>query len=145
LQSNLEDEGPSFIVLLLVVHKAMVRPVHGSVVLGLLLGLLLVVVAASGLESLHHEEDHQVEVSVEGVASRFPMRKSTTPPEVQVQAVQGLIGRLLGASYVPRFQLSISPTPQEDESSTSDHDFYTLSTTTYTRLSLFRSIQTEWD
>ncbi|ELR20307.1 AlphaN-acetylglucosaminidase, putative, partial [Acanthamoeba castellanii str. Neff] len=108
----------------------MVRPVHGSVVLGLLLGLLLVVVAASGLESHHHEEDHQVEVSVEGVASRFPMRKSTTPPEVQVQAVQGLIGRLLGASYVPRFQLSISPTPQEDESSTSDHDFYTLSTTT---------------
>ena len=66
-----------------------------------------------------------------GSKAVWPARRSATPPEVQVQAVQGLIGRLLGASYVPLFQLSISPTPQEDESSTSDHDFYTLSTTTY--------------
>jgi hypothetical protein len=126
------------LLLLGVVHKVMARSVHGSVVLtGLLLGsLLLLAVAASGLESLHHEEeglDQASEASVEGVASQFPTRKSTTPPETQVQAVQGLIGRLLGASYVPLFHLSISPTPQEDESSTSDHDFYTLSTTTYTR------------
>ena len=66
-----------------------------------------------------------------GSKAVWPARRSSTPPEAQVQAVQGLIGRLLGASYVPLFQLSISPTPQEDESSTSDHDFYTLSTTTY--------------
>jgi hypothetical protein len=55
-------------------------------------------------------------------------RRSTTPPAVQVQAVHDLIGRLLGARYVPLFQLSILPSTAI---SNATHDYYTLSSRTY--------------
>lgn len=82
-----------------------------------LLGLMVVVEATT-----------MASASPAGSKAVWPARRSATPPEVQVQAVQGLIGRLLGASYVPLFQLSILPSPYA--SSSTDHDYYTLSTRT---------------
>jgi hypothetical protein len=91
-----------------------------------LLGLMVVVEAAI-----------MASPSPAGSKTVWPARRSATPPEVQVQAVQGLIGRLLGASYVPLFQLSILPSPYA--SSSTDHDSYTLSTRTYVHLLLASS------
>ncbi len=47
--------------------------------------------------------------------------RSSIPPDVQVKAVQGLISRLLGPSYVAAFQLSMLQLPEDG------HDIFTLS------------------
>jgi hypothetical protein len=90
-----------------------------------LLGLMAVVAATT-----------MASPSPAGAKAVWPARRSATPPEAQVQAVQGLIGRLLGASYVPLFQLSILPSPYA-----SDHDYYALSTRTYVHLLSSRFIK----
>jgi alpha-N-acetylglucosaminidase len=52
------------------------------------------------------------------------LRRTTTPPNEQVRAVEGLIDRLLGASYRSLFHLGVLPPDH------SEHDHYTLSTRT---------------